>query len=138
MGSIPTLLAGDLVEDLIEGALTIGFGTEHLLGAQHAREAGGGGGDDAQEADGFGEGFYIMTPFNEAAHADTQHVDLVLHAGEGDVFEVVEFGALEAAGVEAVLEGVGVAGRRAAGAFIRRRGGGVGVGGSHGKGNRGE
>ena len=39
----------------------------------------------------------------------TQHGDFVGEAGLGEVSEVFEFGVSEARGVEAVLEGVGVA-----------------------------
>ena len=105
-------LAGDLFDCLQEELVGIGAG-KAFLGADEAGQARCGEGDDAQEAEGVGKGLDAAAPLDDAANADTQHGDLFLEAGEAGGFEVGLLGLAEAAGVEAVFEGVGIAEGRA-------------------------
>lgn len=84
-------------------------GKDEVLGAYEAGEADGGEADDVQESHDTRQVLDIGAHLNDAADVDAQHSDLLVEAGKLEIFDAGEVGGLELTGVEAVLEGVGVA-----------------------------
>jgi hypothetical protein len=80
-----------------------------MLSADEAREAGGGKTEGAQDVDGGVKVLGVTRHLDDAAHVDAQELDLVLEVDGLASLEALELDGLEAAGVEAVLEVVGVA-----------------------------
>ena len=117
---------GDFEEGLVNGGGDfVVVGGEPILGLDEAGEGGGGEAEGTQEAQGFRQVIDGAAQFEDAANEDTQHGDLVLQADLGGLIEVGEVDFFEVAGVEAVLEGVAIAGRSAAratmgGGLLRR------------------
>jgi hypothetical protein len=108
-------LLGDLGEGLLKEVLgRVLLPEKEALGLDHAVEAGGGqaeGADDFQhlvEVDGG------VNTIDQSAGKEAQHVDLFGEAFEVGGEEVAQVALVEAAGVEAVAEGVEVAGLAAA------------------------
>ncbi|NPV75785.1 MAG: hypothetical protein HPY59_05345 [Anaerolineae bacterium] len=101
----------DIAEELVEGeGEIVGVAGDEVADAEEAGEADGGEGEDAEEDDGLIEIFYGAAEFENMADEDAEHDDLVLEVGEIVTIEVAEIGGAEGAGIEAVLEGVAVAG----------------------------
>jgi hypothetical protein len=107
----------DLFEGLADFVVKLAFGADEVLGLDEAGEAGGGEGEDAQEGEGFKKVGGDGARFDGTADDEAEEVDLFLEADAFKLAEAFEVGALEAAGIEAVFEGVEVAGRGAAAAF---------------------
>ena len=108
---------------------------EHALGLEHAIDARGGEAEDAEDVGGVVEVAAGGVMLHEAAGEEAEEGDLVFEAFYGCGLEVGELALVEAAGVEAVLEGIGVAGLGAGegGGFGGAAGfGGGGVGGHGG------
>jgi len=85
-----------------------------VLNAHETGEAEGGQAEDAQEADVVLQGGDLGVAVEHSTDEDAQHGDLIFKTGEGMGFEVFDFTGVELASVEAVLEGIGVAGLAAA------------------------
>ncbi len=121
-GFVETPLGVNLGEGFLKGfADGVFLGEEELLGADQSVQAGGGQAEGAQDDHGVVEIGRGLTALNQAAGENAQGGDLF-----GETFEVVglkvgEVALAEAAGVEAVLEGVEIA---ELGASAARGGGG--------------
>jgi hypothetical protein len=102
-------------EDVLVGGL------EGFVYLEETPDGMGGEGEDAQGLEVVQEGFVALGALINATNEDTQEEDLVIELGVAGV-EVFNDGTVEAAGVEAVLESVAVAGLPAAFAFYRRLG----------------
>ncbi|PKO13019.1 MAG: hypothetical protein CVU39_21010 [Chloroflexi bacterium HGW-Chloroflexi-10] len=89
------------------------------LGFDEAVDGGGGQGEGAQGEEGFGEIIGRFGLFEDAAHKDAQHVDLICEVDTVGGFQVGFFHRLKGFGIVAVFEGVVVAGLPAAFAFDR-------------------
>jgi len=106
----------NLIESLAEVTheRVIGARDQPMLGLDQAGEAGCGQAKDAQDAGSLVEVGGVAALLDEAADVDAQHGDLVFEAVEIAIFQPGKLGLFEMAGVEAMLEGVEVAGRSAA------------------------
>ena len=83
---------------------------EQALGLEHAVDAGGGEAEDTEDVGGVVEVAAGGVMLDEAAGEEAEEGDLVFEAFYRGRLEVGELALVEAAGVEAVLEGIGVAG----------------------------
>jgi hypothetical protein len=84
----------------------------------------GGQAKDAEDDEVIFKGGVFVDLFDETADVDADEVDFFAEVERFELFEAGGFGGVVAAGVEAVLDGVGVTGGRAARALdgIRRHG----------------
>ncbi len=100
------------VEGVEEGGVIVAV--EEALFVNHVGEALGGGAEGVEEGHGLIEVGDAVAEFEDAAGDGAQHSDLGGEVGGFEVVEVFELSLAEVAGVEAVAEGVGVAGLGAA------------------------
>jgi hypothetical protein len=113
-GSFQFHLDGDLVEGLLDhvGGF-IGWLDEEALGLEQAVEAGRGQTEDTQDGECLGEVIGIATELDDAADVDAQELDFVEQAGEVGKLQVGKIVFAELFGIEAMFDGVEVAGRGA-------------------------
>jgi len=102
---------GDAADFFDEG---VGFAKDILVHFEEAGEGYGGKGNGAHEREVVLKGLGLAYLFEEAADIDAQESNLVVEAYELVLGEVSDVGGTEAAGVEAGLDGVLVAGLGAA------------------------
>lgn len=121
--------AKDIIQGFVEFCIP-GAGTEGevMLGAHEAGEGGEGVGDGTQEDDALLEGLSLATQLDGAADLDAKESDLIGETGELGGIEIGALGRVELAGIEAVLEGVDVAGLTATFFGCGRRGSGISIG----------
>lgn len=117
----------DLLQRLVEGeGELILTGGEQTLGLEQAGEGVDGQAEGAQQAEALGELVQAGAELDDAADVETEQGDLVVEAGELAGLEGGQVGFAEVGGVEAVGDGVAVAGLTAA-AALGGRGGKLGV-----------
>ena len=113
-------LSLQFTQDFCDGLVTkpgpfVRRGYDQVLGLEETGEAGGGEAHDAHQAEHLGEGVEVFAELDEATEVDPQNGDFVVEAGEATGLEVEMVKSFELAGVEAVLEGVSIAGLGAGG-----------------------
>ena len=95
----------DLLVDVILAAAA-----EHDLGTEKVGQAGGGGSQDGEQADAGIEVGVFLGKLEEMAGGDAEHVDLGVKARVEHGVKVFDVHLAELARVEAMLEGIEVAG----------------------------
>jgi hypothetical protein len=109
-GSIETHLEADLAEGFIDFLVKIrGIIDEESLGLDDASDGGGSQADGAQDTGNLIEISGISAGFDELAGKNADEGDLFGEALDVGIFDTGEVAPMDAAGVEAVLEGIGVA-----------------------------
>ena len=122
-GVFGVLFVGEFVhgfEDFFVGVPGFPEGIDRL-GFDEAVDGGGSQGEGAQGVEGFGEVIGRFGLFDDAAHKDAQHVDLIGEVDAVGGFQVGFLCRLKGFGIVAMFEGVVVAGLAAAFAFDRSR-----------------
>ena len=124
LGVVVAHFLKDFGDGFVEGGFIPGvFATgEEMLGAEEAREALNSSAEAIEDRKGAVNGFDGGSHFEDAAGVDAEHVNLGFEVFEGKGFQVGLLTEVEAWGVEAVLEGIVIAGRSTAFTRDIRRG----------------